>query len=217
MRVVRHFWLPLALSSALLFFSPAPAAADTIRITSGFVELGGAFDIAGAQRGFRMIGSGYGGGAGPNAYVFCDGETCSPGDTALLQHAFGGLDLFVSSATIDGVTHTEINNLSAVVFAEIGFSSTHPLPAGGGTALLHSPFMMQGSFSHPGGLELLTGSGIVTTNWIARTGESGIEWDLASARYDFSDASAVPEPGTMVLVALGAATAAVRRRTRARS
>src|SRR5688572_17993792 len=97
MRSVRHFWLPLVLSSAVLFLSTAPAAADTIRITSGFVELGGAFDFAGAERGFRMIGSGYGGGAGPNAYVFCEGDVCNPGDQALLQHAFGGLDLFVNS------------------------------------------------------------------------------------------------------------------------
>ena len=42
--------------------------------------------------------------------------------------AFGGLDLLVQSATLDGTTYNEVNSLNAEAFATIGFSSTHVLP-----------------------------------------------------------------------------------------
>jgi hypothetical protein len=212
MRTLRHCWVPLNLFAALLF--PSIAVADTIRITSGFVELGGAFDLVGNERGFRLSGSGYGGGASPGAYVFCAGDDCNAGEVAQLQHAFGGLDLLVHSATIDGTTHDQVNTLGAQAFAEIGFSSTHVLPSLSSTAVLNTPFTMQGSFSHPGGVETLVGSGIVATRWIssAPVGSAVPAWNLASARYEFSEAAAVPEPGTLLLVATGAAAAALSRR-----
>jgi hypothetical protein len=52
----------------------------------------------------------------------------------------------------------------------------------------------------------------VTTGWSSRSGESGPAWDLVSARYDFSQADPVPEPGTMVLVGMGGVAALLRRR-----
>ena len=207
----------LCLFAALLF--PSRAVADTIRITSGFVELVGAFDLEGDERGFQLVGSGYGGGSSPSAYAFCDGDDCNAEEVAQLQHAFGGLDLSVGSATLDGTTYNEVNTLGAEVFAEIGFSSTHLLPSLSGTAILNTPFTMQGSFSHPGGVETLVGSGIVNTRWISSAPGGSVPpaWNLAFARYEFSDAAAVPEPGTLLLVATGAAAAAAMSRRKRRA
>jgi hypothetical protein len=91
MRSLVQSWVLLNLSAALLV--PRLAAADPIRITSGFVELGGAFELVSDERAFRLIGTGYGGGSSPNAYAFCAGDDCNAGEVAQLLHAFNGLDL----------------------------------------------------------------------------------------------------------------------------
>ena len=213
MRSLVQSWVLLNLSAALLV--PRLAAADPIRITSGFVELGGAFELVSDERAFRLIGTGYGGGSSPSAYAFCAGDDCNAGEVAQLLHAFNGLDLLVDSATLDGTFYDEVNTLNAEAFAGIGFSSTHVLPSLSSTAVLTTPFTMEGSFSHPGGVEALFGSGIVNTRWIsaAPVGSAAPAWNLASARYEFSGA-AVPEPGTLLLVGTGAAAAALSRRKR---
>ena len=56
MRTLRHCWVAANLFTVLVF--PSIALADTIRITSGTVELGGAFDLVGNESGFRLSGSG---------------------------------------------------------------------------------------------------------------------------------------------------------------
>jgi hypothetical protein len=210
---LRRCWVFLYLLAALLF--PSGAVADTIRITSGFVEFGGAFQLVGNERGFQLDGSGYGGGASPSAYAFCAGDDCNAGEVAQLQHGFSGLDLFVHSATLDATTYDEVNTLGADAFAAIGFSSTLVLPPSSSTAVLSTPFAMDGSFSHPGGIETLIGSGIVTTRWTS-SGSAGSApaWNLVFARYEFAEAAPVPEPATLVLVATGAAALALRRRKR---
>jgi hypothetical protein len=213
MRSLRQCWVFLNLVAALLF--PALATADPIQITSGFVEYGGEFDLMGSEREFRLSGIGYGGGVSPSAYALCPGGACEAGEVAQVLHAFGGLDLFVQSATLDGTTYNDVNSLNSEAFATIGFSSTHVLPSSSSAAVLTTAFAMDGSFSHPGGVETLFGSGIVTTRWIpyAQVGSAAPAWNLASARYEFSGA-AVPEPGTLLLVATGAAVALLSRRTR---
>ena len=209
-----YFWLPVTLSLAVLF--PSPAIADTIRITGGFVEFGGAIDLSSIQRGFRLLGGAYGGGTSPNVFVSCGDDECNPGEVATLSHAFGGLDLGVESVTLDGLTFNDVNSLGSPASAEIGFSSTNALPPLSSTAILSTPFMMQGSFSHPGGVETLFGSGVLTTRWISASGPSGSPvWGLEAARYEFQEANPVPEPGTIALVgATGAVAALVRRRRR---
>jgi hypothetical protein len=78
MRSLAQSWVLLNLSAALLV--PSVAAADPIQITSGFVELGGAFELVGDERAFRLIGRGYGGGASPSAYAICGGDECNAGE-----------------------------------------------------------------------------------------------------------------------------------------
>jgi hypothetical protein len=211
MRLRGHFWLPAVLSLAILV--PSTAAADTILITSGFLEMGtgsSAFDLVGDSRSFRLFGTGYLGGFSPNAFVFCPDEVCDPGDSALLQHAAGGLDL-PATATLDGVTYADVGALGRSS-AELGFSSTSLLPPLDGTAVVRSPFTMEGSFSAEdlSSAATLQGSGIVTTTW--NTFGSDV-WTLTSARYDFSaNAAPVPEPGTLVLLGMAGGAAALRRR-----
>jgi hypothetical protein len=205
MRSQRHCWVPLNLFVALLF--PSLAAGDTIRITSGFVEFGGDAELVGNVRGFTLSGS-YGT-AGPNSYVFCPGEICDGGEVAQLDHAFSGLDLPMHSATIDGITYDRVNLVGEEPGATLGFSSTHVLPTSGITAVLNTPFTIQAGseFVHRGGAFTLVGSGIVTTHWSAPVG-SAPQWSLESARYEFSEAAAVPEPGTLLLLVTGIAAAA---------
>jgi hypothetical protein len=213
MHSLRQIWLSVILSWAVLF--PSTAAADSIRITSGFLELVGAYELAAPERGFRMVGDGYGG-AGAAAFVFCDGGACGPGVSAQVRHAFGGLDLLVASATLDGAVYDDVNTLAGGTFAEIGFSSAHVLPPPGSAAVLTTPFIMEGSFVYPAGAERLFGSGVVTTRWSAASngGSGAAVWNLESARYDFSDAAPVPEPGTLVLTGMAAGAAALARRRR---
>ena len=212
MRSAGYFWVPIALCSALVF--PVPASADTIRITSGFLEFVGEYILISNQRGLRIEGEGYGFDTGPSGYPDCGEQPCGDGDVAQVIHANGGGDLFVNSVTLDGVTFTNLNNPSAMANVELGFASTHVLPLSGTTAVLRSPFTFMGSFSHPGGLETLVGTGVVTTTWetFRLPQPETPSWTLTFARYDFTDASAVPEPTTLVLLGGATAVAAFRRR-----
>src|SRR5215213_7157383 len=96
MRRLGRLWLPIAFSLALLF--PCPASADTIAITSGFLELDGAYNLQGNVRGFQIEAHAYGGGSSPNSHLFCDEDQCRPDTIATLRHSFVGLDLPVDSA-----------------------------------------------------------------------------------------------------------------------
>jgi len=205
----------------LLLLVPSLAHADTIRITSGFLVMSvGPFDLIGDSHGFRLFGNAYQGGHGPNAFAFCPGELCNPGEVVLYQHAANGLDL-PASATFEGIAYEDVNTLSGPAFAEIGFSGTVPLPAAGSdTAVLRTPFTMQGNFVVQGVSDnhTLVGSGVMTSRWTAGSDETGAPiWDLTSARYDFLGASPVPEPTTLLLLGAGGTVAAWRRRKNSRN
>lgn len=219
MRRQGYFSVFLVLSWAALF--PSAAVAETIRITSGLVEMGtpdSPFNLVGDRRGFRLFGSHYNGGFGPNLFVFCPDDLCNPGAVAEIAHAANGLDL-PATATLDGILFEDVGSLGARASAEMGFSGSLTLPPLGSSAVLHSPFTFEGSFFHDFELELLRGSGIVTSTWTP-TGSDPSEssaWMLNTLRYDFFGATPVPEPTTLVLAGVaGAAAAFGRRKRRAR-
>jgi hypothetical protein len=205
-----------ALSAALLF--PSAASADTIRIVSGFFEVGDHFEV----RPFNLVGDSHGftlfGRVGnPGFDPFCnDAPDCAPGDTARITQVWNGLDFPGANATYEGVTYTEMNNLSSIAFAEVGFNNTLVLPAfEGTTGVLQTPFVMAGTFTLNFEASPLVGSGTMTTTWNRRDSPEGSRWVLALTRYDFADSAApVPEPTTLVLTGLAGAAAAFRRRKR---
>jgi hypothetical protein len=212
MRPQSYFWLSIALSSALLF--PSTASAETIFITSGFLEYNGKYNLIGDRRGFRVFGNVFEGDS-PNNRVFCQGDLCNPGAVAVIRHAASGLDFEGPQAFLDGVFHEDVNSFSGTAWVELGFSSQTVLPPVGGTAgstaVLRIPFTMEGHFrvdTDAPTLDTLVGSGIATTTWRS----DGLDQNgnpivgLAALRYDFSGAAPVPEPTTLVLFGLAGAT-----------
>jgi hypothetical protein len=213
-------WIPVVLCSVFLF--PRPAAADTIRITSGFFEVADhfevrAFNLVGDRRGFRLFGSV----GNPGFDAMCtNGPLCAPGEPARVLQFWGGLDFPGASSTHLGVTYEQMNSLNDIAFAGILFDNTVPLPGlTGSTTTLRTPFTMTGDFSvqprdAAGFAETLRGTGTMTTTWNRTDSPEGGTpgWALAFTRYDFSGDTAVPEPMTLVLVGAGAAVAFARRK-----
>ena len=82
-----------------------------------------------------------------------------------------------------------------------------------------APFTLTGfiGLPSPSPLEAVEGRGIATVTLIPQVigpGEPNL-WHTSNVRYDFSDASAVPEPATLVLVGSGIVGCLLRRRQRA--
>jgi hypothetical protein len=224
MRSRGYLWLPVALSSALLF--PSTAIAETIRITSGFFDVGegsGPYSLVGDRRGFTLTGT-ISTDFAHFAPICAEPLGCAPGTVARLPHQWTGLDFVGPRLTLDGITYEEVNSLSGNAFASVLFFGDIPLPPfDGNTAVaLRTPFRMDGGVTiepDDGQGEItedtLVGSGILTTKW-ARFDSPDLgrpEWALTSARYDFFG-SPVPEPTTFLLAGIAGAAAAFGRRKR---
>jgi hypothetical protein len=221
MRARAYFWLSVALSAAFLF--PRAASAETIRITSGFLDFNGAYNLVGDRRGFRLFG-GIFEGTSPHHGVFCDpGAGCLPGTNAVINHFNHGLDFEGPQAFLDGVFYENVNNLSGPAFADVSFvTDSFLFPPLSNAATFTIPFTMTGNFfverDTGSTLDTLVGSGLATTVWTPDapdpTGSQG--WFLQSVHYDFFGAAPVPEPTTMILAGVAGAAAAFARRRRAR-
>jgi PEP-CTERM motif len=219
MRARWNLWLLIALSSAVFF--PSAARADTIRIASGFLNVGGddaagRGGLIGDRRGFSVE---IFAPAPAWHFVFCS-ETagCAPLTTVTVTHSWVGLDFPARNATLDGIRYEEVNSLTGDAWVSTAFNSSLTLPPLSSSAVLRTRFTMTGLFSIvPDEGERrdfpLAGSGTLTSTWRGDfPGDPGV-WHPVLLRYDFAP-TPVPEPATIVLVGIAGAAAAFSRRRR---
>ena len=218
----------LTVAAAVTLFSPRPASADPVVITSGSFQIGwgrGAFRSFGFNlRGedFHIIG-GEGDGSANNLFLPRCHEflPCTAGDTTMLSGPYG---VFTAGgrAEIDGVSY-DLTRYAGSVF----FSSPTVITIPSSTAAsiqVQAPFTFSGSLAidavrtvPPDWVSVgqfdLTGQGIATATLFFRSqGTFDAGYAIQSIRYDFTDP--VPEPATLLLIGSGLAAVLGRRRRR---
>jgi len=203
-------------AALLLALAPVETTADPIRITDGRLEitgLGGPLFLS-AEPVFTFNGAVgvVGGFFGP--WVSC--LPCAPGAAVNFNASWGGNDLH-GTATYNGVTYEALGSLapgSASGVVDFTGPATVTAPLDGVVATLIAPFDFQGNFFFPGASPdspSFIGAGTATVTLFRPT--TAIPWSFQSAVYEFSDANtAVPEPGTLLLVGTVLAGMAARRR-----
>ena len=214
-------------SLCLLFASVGPVAADPVTsvfITSGALvgdRQGAAVTLAGD--GFTLTGVG-----GTTDGVWGPANSCvpcEPGAPVSFNAFWSGGD-FHGTAQVGGQSYLlgsgdPGSGTASVVLAWAAVSGVAPAFTGAATASMAAPFTFTGIFTYPfiPSTELpasvsLLGSGTATVNLAWHT--DGF-WIFDNARYEFQSASAVPEPGTLLLIGAGAVTTLVQRRRQRRS
>jgi hypothetical protein len=215
MRILTLRGLQLALLAALAW--PSPAAADPIRITSGFVDAG-AVDPR-AQ--FALEGEGFSLAGFAEAFsstLSLQCVPCAPGTTLDLGGAFHGPDA-AGSGVVDGVTYSEIfldgmtgtfSSPSFQIFGDQALTIVRNFTFTGTiTGYLLDPSVH--GFTEPAFTKMLTGQGTVRGEFLFNADETPLFF-ATNLQYEFTDAAQVPESATLLLFATGAAMAALRRR-----
>jgi hypothetical protein len=208
-------WSICCLITALV--SPRSAAADTISLTGGFLQVGtteGDLNLVG-ERGFFL-----------NSHVIvangvyaprmeCGGNICLPGDEVSLRAMWGGSDLS-GQLGFEGQVYGDLGGAESLAGALVDFTGSFIVPPFAPTAIVTAPFQLNGGFSIPnaagtGSIQhTLTGFGIATITMTL--GE--FQFVVDSTRYDLSSQQPVPEPGTMLMVGFG--TVVIVRRLKRR-
>jgi hypothetical protein len=196
-----------------------PALADPISITTGFLEMNppAGLLVLGGDRGFAFSShvDAVGGIFQPVDQCNLDPLRCRPGSALGLHAAFSDNDA-TGTAMLDGVTYTHVGDLNSAASVSVDFQGTAVLPPLSGSAIVTAPFLFSGTFIHPEAShavsEALAGIGTVTLAFTPNRGFPG-SWHLDSARYDFIDPMATPEPAPLLLMGAGllSAAAIVRR------
>jgi hypothetical protein len=213
--------IPVLLVSLLGFFT-TPAAAEPVRITSGFVFLpgivqGGSMDISGTQ-GFSLTGITDN---ASTAFFTCSVPECVGGTPLDLFVQLGGSTLVNASATLNGVIYPDVDSINAPAYTNsfLRGSAVAP-PVGGGPTTITAPFTFDGGFylTGTGLLRELTGAGTATLSLRPYGPVEGLppSWFIEGIRYDFADSTPVPEPATLTLTATALAVAYLARRRRTR-
>jgi hypothetical protein len=193
------------------------ATADPIAITAGSLDMNGAGPLSlSGTRGFTFLGSVTAVGGILGVRTSC--LPCPPGAPITLAAHWLGNDL-AGTATLDGVTYPNVGSSApGHAFGQVTFmGSAGVAPAlTGTTATLVAPFTFEGIFSFPtdtpGSItaEHLTGFGTATVVLVRQP--TVTSWFYGGVLYQFEDASAIPEPTTMLLCGTGLALCALRRR-----
>jgi hypothetical protein len=211
----------VAAAAILVLATASHASADPVTITAGSLFVPGVVELGSISltgtRGFSLNGN-----VTPNEGVvepfFC--LPCEPG-SAIGVGAFLAGPAFVATGTIDGsgfALEGTINDPTSLVLQFLGSAIAAPSVVEG-PAVVTAPFTATGSLQRLADPSVsLRGSGTVSIFFspIFVAPDAPAIWEVDQVRYDFAQAAPVPEPGTLTLLTIGFAAAAVRARTAGR-
>ena len=193
----------------------SPARADTIPLTGGVLDfsmsgwmIGGSVDVEG-ERGFTFLGSLLGG-------ILTPPEPLLPGTVTLR----GVTDDLRGTATLDGITYTDVGGPDSPTGALIFFAITAMLPAVVDEPVtVFAPFTMDLLlFGVDDPTQPLTFSG-TGTGRISLDEHHGFDirsWLVRDIDLELSSPAPIPEPATVLLLGAGLLGAAGMRRWRHR-
>jgi hypothetical protein len=208
-----------AFVSALALVS-SPARADKVALTGGVLfpsdfsmsgsMIGGLVDVEG-DRGFTFVGSMLGGIGAPV------GDPLPPGTTVTLR---GVTNDIRATATLDGITYTDVGGLESSVVADISFVTTAMLPAVlDAPATITAPFAMElllFGVDESGGPITFSGTGTARISLGEDKGFGVPSWLLTDIDLNLSSPAPVPEPATLLLLGGGLAGVTLTRLRRKR-
>ena len=209
----------VAVVLGMCWLAVVPAAfADPISITSGVLVAprpplpGGSASLVGT-RGFFLQSRVTTGEGRVDVLTNCD--PCFPGATLSVAGILSG-SAFTGVATLDGNTYTNLSGVDGPTSIYMEFFGHTVMPMfQESDVVVTLPFRMMGFFNLPGTQEVLRGRGLASV-FLRPQNATGVgpEWVAQRVLYDFGDQSAVPEPGTMILVGSGLLVLARRARRR---
>lgn len=207
---------------SLFVVSAATASADPISVTSGHLTVTGTrgvFELFG-ESGLAISGetSAFSGVFAPWSQCTSFPE-CPLGTNVSLRAHWSGFDVRRGVLTFEGTTYP-VTDSGAFVALEFGGSFVAPPFAE--SAVVTAPFQLIPATPSTGGsgfslpfpdsaLRPLSGSGTATITLSPYpVAEFPNRWSVDSVRYEFAAAEPVPEPATLLLVAVGVAGVARR-------